>query len=375
MDEWETDPSDAPATRDAWFERLFIDQVRALPLEDQEKFLERVNADESFLPGIMTSTIQKVLAESTPEVIRSLDEQTPALLKDRRRVRKSLERRLRTFWGTALDQLEALIHAFTEFGAEFAEDGVEDGKLSTEARFDAISQLNARASRVALEIHALLSAGLTDGATARWRTLHEVSITAHFISEHGDDVAEQYLAHEQFNYNRLVRSYHRHKAVHLDDRLTDAQLAELEEEENGLIERYGAPFSGPYGWAASALENKRPTFGDLEAVVDLSVIRPTYQAASAHVHSGADGLRPSGVLVEWEGPYLAGPSNAGLAEPGRHTATMLAFMATASMTYMVSINRLLGSMTLWQLATRCEKSFLEGEEALERAEATVRRRR
>jgi len=268
----------------------------------------------------------------------------------------------------------AIIHAFWEYGSEFADLVEEDEELLNDPTFIALIQLNARGSRVASEIWTLLRSGLSDGATARWRTLHEISVTASFLAEHPAEVADRYLNHKRLHEIRLIQSYHRHNAVEESDRLSEDALQELADEEAQLLKEYGEPFGTSYGWAATALQRKKPTFADIEAHVDLDSTRPTYQAASSQVHSGADGLRPTGLWSEFisrKTLILAGASNAGLADPGRRTALTLAFLATSAMRFRPSVDRLLGASTIYEMARRCDDSFIAGEEKLDQAEAAL----
>ena len=55
--------------------------------------------------------------------------------------------------------------------------------------------LHANACLVTSEVITLLEAGYSSGATARWRSLHEVAVYAMFIVKHGPGTAERYLRH------------------------------------------------------------------------------------------------------------------------------------------------------------------------------------
>lgn len=59
--------------------------------------------------------------------------------------------------------------------------------------FTALTYINGRALQVANEILVLLRNGYADGAYARFRTLYELSIVAHFINHHGDAIAQAYM--------------------------------------------------------------------------------------------------------------------------------------------------------------------------------------
>lgn len=72
-------------------------------------------------------------------------------------------------------------------------------------KLDVLTRLHARACQIAQEVIVLLSAGLADGAMARWRTLHEVATAALLISENGEALAERYARHDVIESRRAFR--------------------------------------------------------------------------------------------------------------------------------------------------------------------------
>jgi hypothetical protein len=64
-----------------------------------------------------------------------------------------------------------------------------------------------RACQVTDEIACLLENGFADGAMARWRTLHEIAMVAAVISQHGEAIAERYLAHQFVESKRAMDKY------------------------------------------------------------------------------------------------------------------------------------------------------------------------
>src|SRR5215207_4164959 len=81
---------------------------------------------------------------------------------------------LRQTWEPALDAYFRALRHVRDFGHElnselFAELADQEPHL-----VHVMTQLHAKACLVALEIWALLDAGLSQGALARWRTLHEI---------------------------------------------------------------------------------------------------------------------------------------------------------------------------------------------------------
>jgi len=214
-----------------------------------------------------------------------------------------------------------------------------------------------------------LRAGLTDGALARWRTLYEVAVTAHFIVDSGSEAAERYLAHERLRAIDDMQAFQHQTERSGEEPLSDEQLQELRDERARLLNTYGADLDADCGWASHVIRKKTPIrFIDIERAVDLSSVRPLYKHASAEVHGGADGLRGTGILDGYDDVFHAGPSNAGLEEPGRLTAVTLALIVFAPFKCQPSMDRLITAATFGEMASRCQASFAKGEKALRAAD-------
>jgi Family of unknown function (DUF5677) len=104
------------------------------------------------------------------------------------------------------------------------------------------------------------------GATARWRTLHENSVVALFIEEHGRDTALRYWQHGAIEKAKWAAEHQESGIEPLDQQTMD----EIAAERDAMIERWRRPFQKQYGWAAHALGNDRPSFRDIEHAVDMS---------------------------------------------------------------------------------------------------------
>jgi len=82
---------------------------------------------------------------------------------------------------------------------------------TTDDRAWVACQVGARAARVFRECLSLLDRGFAQGATARWRTLFELAVVGHLISDSSSpvDLARDYVAHADarhaFELNRLLQ--------------------------------------------------------------------------------------------------------------------------------------------------------------------------
>lgn len=238
---------------------------------------------------------------------------------------------------------------------------------------DVVTRLHGRAVQVAGEVQALLRNGFADGAMSRWRTMHELTVTAMLIAERGPSVAERYVAHVGADSIKAARQYQRFAAVlqhrpvsARDQKRLDALALELER-------KYGKPFLNDYGWAADTLQNPNPTFASIEAAVDLDRLRPYFKLASNTVHAGAKGtFFRLGILGEQDS-ILAGASNVGLQEAGRLAAFSLAQITTVLLLVHPNADSIIWSRVLGDLSSKVELQFVKVQRRIEREERQLRK--
>ena len=171
------------------------------------------------------------------------------------------------------------------------------------------------------EVLLLLRHGFADGAHARWRTLHEISVIAEFIFQHGNEVAEQYMNHSTIGdvYEvELYKTYHR--KLHYKPP-NQEEIDSIKANRKELINRYGKDFANQYGWASKTLSNKNPNLTHLEEHIGFNHLRPFVKLANVNIHAGSKGaiLRLGSPPGEEEF-LIVGPSIFGLGEPAQNTA-------------------------------------------------------
>src|SRR5262249_48456603 len=132
-----------------------------------------------------------------------------------------------------------------------------------------------------------------DGAMARWRTLHEIAVTALFLQDGGDAVAARYIDHEVVESWRSAEKHRLYRDRLKEKSLSDKDFVRLEQRYQDLITKYKKPFAGPYGWASEKLnhhDKHKTTFADIEAAVNIDHLRPYYKLASHPVHANPKGI-------------------------------------------------------------------------------------
>jgi len=230
---------------------------------------------------------------------------------------------LKQVWGTALDTLEMFISISIDSGAKFNARYSETKAADDNQVFQALRQLHARACQVALEIHLLLSNGYADGAHARWRTLHEITVIASFLYKHGNHTAEKYLAHADIDTYKAIVEHQKHCSLLGWEPFSEKEFDNVKTQRDKLLTKFGDEFDYEYGWPQDALNNRRPNFTNIEQNADLEHYRPLYKMASSNVHASSKGIAfRLGLLPDSE-VLLCGPSLHGLCEPGQNTVHSL----------------------------------------------------
>jgi hypothetical protein len=284
---------------------------------------------ESIDPKLVSESVVAGLREAGLAVCDALLETMDEAFTYEEEQRKGFEQRLQRLWSPALERLQALIIGASEAGATFALERRKAGRWGP--RDEALVRIHARACLIAREVLTLLRAGYASGAHARWRSLHELAVTAFFVSEHGEEVAEAYLLHAAVASRKAARTYQANAETLGYRPLSDLERNRVEAQVQLLAGKYGKSYLGDWGWAAKQLDMEAPTFHDIEKAVKMGHLRPYYQMANHAVHAGSKGLYfDLGAEASRGSILLAGASNTGLSDPGQRAAISL-HQATAAL--------------------------------------------
>lgn len=281
-------------------------------------------------PNMIQDIVLEISSGIWDEMKKTLDD----VVLDRENVRLFFEDALGSIWLEVINRLDLMVGVVDEIGQSASENN--DMDLIEET----LLRLYARACLVASEIVSLLRSGHPDGAHARWRTLHEITVISCFIYENDITLTERYLEHTNIeNYKTLVeyQNYHEHLgASPLDDR----ELQEAKSIHDDLILKYGKSYKSDYGWASEVLNNPKPNFRQIEEKVSLSYLRPYYKLASDNVHANPKGIFfKLGLLADEHNTCLNGPSADGLVDPLSLTSISLNQLTTNLMSYNTDIDK------------------------------------
>lgn len=243
-------------------------------------------------------------------------------------------------WGKGLGYLRMLLTCCREIGADTAKRHRKAKSKQHRFRRWVLVRLHARACQVTDEIIALMENGFADGAMARWRTLHEISVVAALISEGDEDLAERYIVHDAVEVKRQADDYDETHVPLGFAPIAKQRRRAIDREFDDAIARFGATFAHPYGWASKHLRLKKPTFKDLQVAAGRGGMNSYYKMASFNVHAGARNLFFNLSSMGDQEVVLAGRSNAGLADPGENAAHTLVLVTGFYMGETTDLDRL-----------------------------------
>ena len=332
--------------------------------------------DQDVLVKRMSEIAPKLAQSGVKSYLDSIKKDAKVGISQSRRERRGFERRLSKHWAKPLHLLELTVEIAQEVAGGVGETVASEEVKVDEHTFRALWAIQARGCQMSRAILALLRSGFADDAHARWRSLHELAAVSSFISKHGDGVAKKYLLHDVVQRRKLARAYKEHEVRAKLDPLTQAEMDDIEGEYQSLIGKFGNEFAEDYGWAASALGNKRPTLLNIEEDVGLDHLRPYYQMANHNVHGNSHAAFFKLGVFEPDRPiHLAGPSNMGLADPGHGVALSLVHITGALAQTVPTLDTLTEWMVLDLLQHETGDAFLQAHKESEKiAQDKLRRR-
>lgn len=299
---------------------------------------------------------------------RRMPEQIKAIQSDRVRT----ESRIQRIWKKPFELLELYITYVEELTIDCYNEQMESNEPE-DVVFEVLFKLQARAIQIAKEILVLIQSGFADGAHARWRSLHELSVVAMFIEKHGEPVAVRYLAHDAVEYCKGAEQFQTYAKSLKQKVIPKREMTRIRQQRDDAIATYGDNFKYEYGWAANALNptnpKYKPNFVDLELDVKQDKWRPYYRKASWNIHAGASGIASKlGLLDEHQMDLvLIGASEYGFTDPAHGTAISLMKSTSAILSYnqQANIDRQVRAMVLLKLSTIIGDEFFRVQQQYE----------
>lgn len=307
---------------------------------------------------VMPAAADKAAHAMSEAYVRYAMEEGEQLLQERQETLAHFHANVHAIWGEALDRLDVMVNVAREIGEKVDYYWRRKRRRKRSLRMVVLHRLNARACCIGSEIVALLRHGYAGGASARWRSLHEVAVVAILLAEGDDELAQRYVDHRAVSRYQTMQAYVTHRtALGLRPLSLKAQVKN-KAMRDAVVKRHGGkPFAAPYGWASQLAGHAVNSFEEVERLANLSALRPYYKAASQSVHATTQGtLEPEGA-PRGTTTLLSGPSDFGLDGPGQLTANSLIWTTSTLMIVQPSMEAaaFLGVMPV--LGRACAKSF------------------
>lgn len=347
-------------------------KVSSITLSFSTDDLAEIDAAYSRLEASLPDMLECISSDISKSVLKTLTKtwasEHQLQVEEFTQFRLGIER----LWGKALGLLRMHLTVSREFGTEVAKANLRDkSKLRS-----VLTRLHVRACQVTAEIVVLLENGHADGAMARWRTLHEIGIVTVLMAEHGEALAERYLAHRAVEARSGKDQYSLCAEQTGYAPLTGAQCRKIEKECAVAIAKYGKAFAGPYGWADGFVRAGRRgtvSLGDLEAAAGRSAMASHYKLASYNVHAGPHALFFRLGFID-QGGFLGGASNAGLLEPGQNTALTLTLISAMLLGVGPNLDQLVAIKILQAIQLEIPIAFATAERKLDALHARQTRK-
>lgn len=224
------------------------------------------------------------IEDLTERVATRLAETSTALARRLRRDRRILSITLEQVWGVAFQAYDAVAYASYELGASWAEGHQSPARPLV---WSTLLDLHSRACLVASEIAALHRTGFPAGATARWRSLHELAVIALVLQGADEEITERYRDREAIEHHEDAKEYQSHASALGYSPLSDDELRLLSERHDAVVAKWGKAIKAPNGWALPLA----PGFGSvgvgkLEEIAGVEHLAPFYLLGNHAVHGG-----------------------------------------------------------------------------------------
>jgi hypothetical protein len=344
-----------------------MDQIK----EIMESFFEEIKKKE---PNdqrrieMMEELFSKNLPDITNILVKSLKERSHIMLNDHRFIDEGFYARHNQRWFEAFDLLQEFYVISYEIGEEIGKDGEAFNTEESAYLFDVLLRLHARSIQITKEILVLMQHGYADGAVARWRTLHEITIISLFIAKHGNKTAKLYKEFNQVESYREMLSYNNNYKKLGFEPLSNNEKNRIREDFEKLKAKYGNDFVEEYGWTKLVLEKKDRSLSGIEKSIELDHMRPFYKWACNAVHGGPKAAYYK--IGNYGNPevLLAGPTNYGLADPGQNTALSLLLITSSLVVCFPTYDHIVAISALDYLFDNLKNKFYEIQKLIENEE-------
>ncbi len=301
---------------------------------------EGTTLDSASITDLVDTVVQKILSDQrdsetdaesiyraaidvvVDSLYESISELAPSQLEEIAQTNNEFIARNEERWGEGFNRLRLFRHLCIEAGQTFQTEFLRHEGYEQDPLLGVLMRLHAHACRVTGEIIALLSAGYPDGALARWRTLHELTVTAILIREHGPQAAVDYGHYGVVQSVDGMNGYQATAEAMNREPYSTEELEAANKLRDSILDSYGDGFKSRNGWARKYIGSSR--FANLQRAAGLERWSNDYSIASRDIHTDYREMRSLLAMSEAQHDLLVcGQSNSGMVEPAHSTAIAL----------------------------------------------------
>lgn len=346
-----------PKTLNVLEDALHVAALELVETDDEGNF------DEALLQKRLDYVLQQSKRDCINSSLRSYSQISQKALPTARKQARRFERRTFKRWKPAFDHLEMMWHVAQELGEAHSREFDHENPEDTHLVMSAISNIFPKALLVTQEILCLLKGGYPDGALARWRSLHELTVTAMYILQEGRGAAISYIMSFHFAARRAAKQLNEHSERAGLDPFSDEQMANFDhlcaEAEKLLGRKIDKDRDGE--WPSINLNHRN--FADIERHVDMDHWRPRYKWASRHTHADhSPNDKLLGMSEAKEPLILVGASNSGFADPFMMTAISLAQITNTFLSVTPNFDRVVHSSVMSELSEKMNEIATQAQD-------------
>ncbi len=294
---------------DEIFDGLMEDAKKEINITEEEWNSKVTNKEAELIDSFV-----EVFSKTFPDFIekKRIPEMNRGLLK--------FETELRNDYLQAFNYLDTFHFLYNHFGVEYFK-SIET-EIEQEKTF-ILKRLFFKAIQIGSEIFYLLKGGFPNGAVARWRSLHEITMTFIFLKRGSNDLIKMYNDYDVVEkYRRTKSVVEHHKTLGWPSPTEQKEILRLKVEE--VKAKYGADFADSYGWTKLILPKGKRSISGIEEYVGFSHMRSQYSYAGDDIHAGVGGINTNhGTSLEENVPNWGGKNIFNFIDPVQFTTGTL----------------------------------------------------
>ncbi|MCY8582770.1 DUF5677 domain-containing protein [Bacillus haynesii] len=250
---------------------------------------------------------------------------------------------------------------------EFSSEDQSDSKRTLILKV--LFKLHSKGVQVSKEVLTLLKSGFSDGALARWRSLHELNVILKALSYKFSDIdftynlTRRYLDYSEIERIKEIYTFKKVTGLLNLDPISSEDKKKYREIKESIIKKYGKNFEKPNMWAKPLFPNikdRQIYFSDFEKLVGIDRLNPYYKQANYQIHASPKGIYQSLSMLpsnKQESFYLYGGSNYGISLPGELTGISLSQITISLLLLESNEDRLVMSKILGKFVDDCSVNF------------------